>query len=232
MTSRRILPLGRFCSGDLAEPTAFFNSATGLGSNARIYLTGEETGPDGRGFATIVTGEGAGTAFELPYLGNLSYEIPAAGKTGTTNNNTDVWFVGYTPDLLAGVWLGFDQPKTITPGATGGGFAVPVWARVVRKYYQNHLIPAAWERPPDVVVRQVSAWTGKAVTDDCPYAVGSHPEYFLASSAPEPACEPPDILSDPTPWLPGRPVVPGEPRVPRPEDFIDSLPRRRGEALP
>lgn len=68
------LPLGRFCSGDLAEPTAFFNSATGLGSNARIYLTGEETGPDGRGFATIVTGEGAGTAFELPYLGNLSYE--------------------------------------------------------------------------------------------------------------------------------------------------------------
>jgi penicillin-binding protein 1A len=174
-----------------------------------------------------------GTAYNVrnPAVGNLSYEIPAAGKTGTTNNNTDVWFVGYTPDLLAGVWLGFDQPKTITAGATGGGFAVPVWARVVRKYYQNHPIPEAWPRPPDVVVRQVSAWTGKAVTEDCPYGVGSQPDYFLASSAPEPGCEPPDVLSDPTPWLPGRPVLPG-PRVPRPEDFIDSVPRTRGEAVP
>lgn len=68
------LPLGRFCSSDLAEPSAFYNSESGLGSNARIYLTGEETGPEGRGFATLVTGAQAGTAFELPYLGNLSYE--------------------------------------------------------------------------------------------------------------------------------------------------------------
>jgi len=66
--------LGRFCSSDLAQPSAFFNAETGLGSTVRIYLTGEETGPEGRGFATLVDGDQAGTAFELPYLGNLSYE--------------------------------------------------------------------------------------------------------------------------------------------------------------
>src|SRR5690606_1632537 len=163
-----------------------------------------------------------GTAYNVrnPAVGGLSYQIPIAGKTGTTNNNTDVWFVGYTPDLVAGVWLGFDQPKTIAAGATGGGFAVPVWARVVRKYYENHPIPAAWERPPDVVTRTVSSWTAKPDTEGCIYAAGGEPDYFLASSAPEPGCEPPDVLSDPTPWLPGRPVIPGQPRVPREEDFI------------
>ena len=64
-----------------------------------------------------------GTAYNVrnPQVGNFPYDIPAAGKTGTTNDATDVWFVGYTPELLAGVWLGFDQPARITKGATGGG---------------------------------------------------------------------------------------------------------------
>lgn len=66
--------IGRLCSADLAQPSAFYNAATGLGSNVRIFLTGEETGQEGRGFATLVTGAQAGTAYELPYLGNLSFE--------------------------------------------------------------------------------------------------------------------------------------------------------------
>src|SRR5690606_4021278 len=138
-------------------------------------------------------------------VGNLPYEIPAAGKTGTTNDNTDVWFVGYTPDLLAGVWLGLDQPQTITSGATGGGFAVPVWARVVRKYYESHPLPQPWERPAGVVTRQISRWTGKAVSEDCPYIVGSTTDFFVDAAAPEPGCDPPDLWQDPQPHLPGRP---------------------------
>ena len=55
--------------------------------------------------------------------------IPVAGKTGTTNDNVDVWFMGMTPDLVAGVWLGFDRPKTITAGAVGGTLAAPIWGR-------------------------------------------------------------------------------------------------------
>lgn len=64
----------RFCSGDLPATSALFNSATGLGTMAKIYLTGEEVSTEGRAIATLVTGSGAGTAFELPSLGNLAYE--------------------------------------------------------------------------------------------------------------------------------------------------------------
>ncbi|MCH7628348.1 MAG: DUF839 domain-containing protein [Proteobacteria bacterium] len=64
----------RFCSGDLADATAYFNVATGVGTDARIFLTGEESGVEGRAVATIVSGANAGTAYELPALGNLSFE--------------------------------------------------------------------------------------------------------------------------------------------------------------
>jgi len=171
---------------------------------------------------------GTGYGARNPAVGNLSYDIPAAGKTGTTNDATDVWFVGYTPDLLAGVWIGLDSPQRISSGATGGGFAVPIWARVVRRYYEERTPTDTWERPEDVAVRRISRWTGLAVTDDCPYIVGSVADYFVEGAAPLPGCEPPQLRGDPQAHLPGRPVVPGQPRLPRPEDFVDDLVRREG----
>ncbi|HSL72726.1 MAG TPA: PBP1A family penicillin-binding protein, partial [Longimicrobiales bacterium] len=63
---------------------------------------------------------GTGYAVRDPQQGNLPYEIPAAGKTGTTNDYTNVWFAGYTPNLLAIVWFGFDRPQRILPTASGG----------------------------------------------------------------------------------------------------------------
>jgi penicillin-binding protein 1A len=164
---------------------------------------------------------GTGYGARNPAVGNLPYSIPAAGKTGTTNDATDVWFVGYTPDLLAGVWIGMDRPQRISSGATGGGFAVPIWARVVRRYYEDREAPEPWQRPTDVAVRRISRWTGQAVTEDCPYGVGSVPDYFVAGAAPVPGCDPPELRGDPQPHLPGRAVIPGEPRLPRPEDFLD-----------
>jgi penicillin-binding protein 1A len=164
---------------------------------------------------------GTGYGVRNPLVGNLSYEIPAAGKTGTTNDATDVWFVGYTPDVVTGVWIGMDHPQSISGGATGGGFAVPVWARVVRKYYEEREPPPPWERPADVAVRRISPWTGLAVTDDCPYIVGSVADYFVEDAAPEPGCESPQLRGDPQPHLPGRPLLPGQPRLPVPGDYID-----------
>lgn len=68
----------RFCSGDLPATSALFNSANGLGTEIRIYLTGEENTPEGRATATIVTGPNAGAIYELPFLGNLAFENIAA----------------------------------------------------------------------------------------------------------------------------------------------------------
>ena len=63
----------------------------------------------------------------------LPESIPVAGKTGTTNDNSDVWFIGLTPDVVAGVWLGFDKPVTIAPGAGGGSLAAPVWGKMLAR---------------------------------------------------------------------------------------------------
>ncbi len=70
--------LGRFCSGDLPAPSAFYNTATGKGTAARIMMNGEETGAEGRAFAHIATGPAAGNTYELPYLGKFSWENSVA----------------------------------------------------------------------------------------------------------------------------------------------------------
>ena len=92
---------------------------------------------------------GTGTAARR----DLPDSLPIAGKTGTTNDNADVWFVGYTPNLVTGVWLGFDQRQTITRSAFGGTLAAPlaapIWNQFTRSAYQRRPIPAPWTMPDD-----------------------------------------------------------------------------------
>lgn len=66
--------MSRFCSADLAPVSAFYDAATGLGTQSRLFLTGEESGAEGRPMAVIITGSDAGSMYELPRLGNLSFE--------------------------------------------------------------------------------------------------------------------------------------------------------------
>ncbi|MEX0935991.1 MAG: PBP1A family penicillin-binding protein [Gemmatimonadota bacterium] len=83
-----------------------------------------------------------GTGANVRNLAGLPREVPAGGKTGTTNNSTDVWFNGITPTLQATVWFGMDQPGQIYPGATGGGDASPVWGEFMREVYVGDLFGA------------------------------------------------------------------------------------------
>jgi penicillin-binding protein 1A len=62
---------------------------------------------------------------------------PAAGKTGTTNDFTDAWFIGYTPSMAAGVWIGFDEKITLGDKETGGKAALPVWIEMMQQYYKD-----------------------------------------------------------------------------------------------
>jgi penicillin-binding protein 1A len=126
-------------------------------------------------------GTGSGVRASLPY------SVPAAGKTGTTDEGADVWFIGVTPDLVAGVWLGFDRPQAILSDASGGGLAAPVWGRVVADYYQRHTAPAAWNPPADVQMRDVDRRTGMLATPYCPREdVVS--EFFIAGTEPTETC--------------------------------------------
>ena len=126
-------------------------------------------------------GTGSGVRAALPA------SIPAAGKTGTTDEGADVWFIGVTPDVVAGVWLGFDRPQAILADASGGGLAAPVWGRVVADYYRRHTPPAPWNAPPDLQVREVDRRTGMLATPYCPREdVVS--EFFLAGTEPTQSC--------------------------------------------
>src|SRR6266513_6276837 len=69
---------------------------------------------------------------------SLGFKLPAAGKTGTTNDYKDAWFVGYTNAITCGVWVGFDQPQTIMPRGYGAALALPVWTQVMNKAAQRY----------------------------------------------------------------------------------------------
>ncbi len=76
---------------------------------------------------------------------SLGFKLPAAGKTGTTNDFKDAWFVGFTSSITCGVWVGFDQPVTIIPHGYGSALALPIWAQVMNKAADRY--PAAKLQP-------------------------------------------------------------------------------------
>ncbi len=121
--------------------------------------------------------------------------IPAAGKTGTMDDYMDAWFVGYVPSLVCGVWVGYDQKKTIGPGMTGARAALPAWT--------DFMIGATRGRPVEdfpmplgTVTRQVCAETGMLATDACPdvttemFAEGSEPTEYCSAHPGHPLAQP------------------------------------------
>jgi penicillin-binding protein 1A len=111
--------------------------------------------------------------------------VPVAGKTGTTNDNTDVWFVGATPDVVGGIWLGFDRPKTITPGAAGGTLAAPIWGEMVGGWYRGGHDPGTWQPPAGLVAAELDRDTGLLATADTPDD-RRYVEYFVPGTEPAP----------------------------------------------
>jgi penicillin-binding protein 1A len=109
-------------------------------------------------------------------------DVPVAGKTGTTNDNADVWFVGMTPDLVAGVWLGFDRPRTITAGAAGGTLAAPIFARMLSLAgATRNVVP--WTPPAPIVEAELDRETGELATLVTP-PDRRYTEYFLPGTEP------------------------------------------------
>ncbi|MCC6316146.1 MAG: PBP1A family penicillin-binding protein [Gemmatimonadaceae bacterium] len=98
------------------------------------------------------------------------FHVPSGGKTGTTNDGADVWYVGYTADLVAGVWMGFDAPKKIMPNAQGGRLAAPAFTQFMLEVYRRKPVPPDWPRPDGVVF---------ASTCGGPLQAG---DYFLAGT--------------------------------------------------
>jgi len=106
----------------------------------------------------------SGTGWRARQIG---FRLPASGKTGTTNEYRDAWFVGYTPSLAAGVWVGYDTPRQILPGAAyAGDVAVPLWAEFMKAATRGAK-PEPLTAPRNVVAVQVCRLSGKRPAGGC-----------------------------------------------------------------
>jgi penicillin-binding protein, 1A family len=126
---------------------------------------------------SVVT-EGTGKS-----LKNLGVTIPVAGKTGTTNDYRDAWFVGYTPDILTLVWVGFDNGDTVS--VEGAVAALPIWADLVRTVPQ-HTSGDWFMAPPGVVKKTICSQSGLLTVSGCPEPIE---EIFLTENVPAEYCQ-------------------------------------------
>jgi penicillin-binding protein 1A len=98
---------------------------------------------------------------------------PLGGKTGTTDDYTDAWFIGFDPDITIGVWLGFDQKKPIGDQATGTRAALPIWINIMKNWVERRRAalkePPDFPRPGNVVVVMTDSGRPEA------YIVGTEP---------------------------------------------------------
>jgi membrane carboxypeptidase/penicillin-binding protein len=119
------------------------------------------------------------------FIRELGVQGPVAGKTGTTNNSADIWFVGYTPTVVATVWFGYDVPRPIAANASGGRLAAPAWAAFYRNGWTERAPAEAWEPPAGLVSRSIDAHTGYLATEWCP---ATQEEWFKPGTEPVSFC--------------------------------------------
>jgi 1A family penicillin-binding protein len=132
-------------------------------------------------------------------LHKFAQERPAAGKTGTTDDYRDAWFIGYTPQLITGVWVGHDKPKPGGKGFTGGAVAAPIWERFMRQALAGEA-PTDFSQPETVVAAAIDPQTGYLATAECPE---SREEFFILGTDPTTYC--PEHGSAPAESLPAEP---------------------------
>jgi len=137
-----------------------------------------------------------GTAWQARRVG---FTLPAAGKTGTTNDYRDTWFVGFTPHLVTGVWIGYDMPRTIIANGYAGELAVPLWGRFMAVATRNDK-PDKFAMPASVVPVTICRLSGKLPAAGCESAVmfdrdGNptdrsmlYTEYFVRGTEPTEYC--------------------------------------------
>jgi penicillin-binding protein 1A len=110
-----------------------------------------------------------------------SLKRPAAGKTGTTNNYKDAWFMGYTPELLTGVWVGKDKDESLGANETGSRTAIPIWLQYMREVLAGTPIQN-FPVSEEIAFTKINSKSGKQTSSDDP---DGHFEVFLTSQLPE-----------------------------------------------
>ena len=114
-----------------------------------------------------------------------SLPAPVGGKTGTTNDFTDAWFIGFTPSMTVGVWVGFDQKKSLGEEQTGNEAALPIFVKFMENYLKKYPEAGKFSPPSGVYMIDIDKYTGKLLTPDCLYPLS---EAFLPGTEPLEFC--------------------------------------------
>jgi membrane carboxypeptidase/penicillin-binding protein len=117
-------------------------------------------------------------------LKSFSQQRPAAGKTGTTDDYRDAWFIGYTPQVVTGVWVGYDIPKPGGKGFTGGAIAAPIWTKFMGPALKARPV-VDFVKPETVVSVTIDPTTGLAANTGCPEKLE---EYYIPGTQPTEYC--------------------------------------------
>jgi penicillin-binding protein 1A len=133
-----------------------------------------------------------GTGWKARELGR-----PAAGKTGTTNDYRDAWFIGYTPSLVTGVWVGYDDQTSIGPRETGARAALPIWLEFMKKAHADRP-PEDFIAPEGILFKQIDPRTGLLSTEHCKQSVRGA---FMPGTEPRQYCNESGVAADELPIL-------------------------------
>jgi penicillin-binding protein 2D len=160
-------------------------------------------------------------------LKSFSLKWPAAGKTGTTDDYRDAWFIGYTPQVITGVWVGYDKPRPGGPGFTGGAICAPIWGRFMRGALAGKPI-VDFPQPDTVVSVLIDPTTNELATPLCPV---QRREFYILGTQPTKPCEKHGGEAiEPTVSVPAVPATPVAPAVPAASAApVPPPPGRQGE---
>jgi penicillin-binding protein 1A len=146
---------------------------------------------------------------------------PLAGKTGTTDDSTDAWFIGYTPDLVVGVWVGFDQKKSLGSRETGARAALPIWQTFMEGAFRN-VSPVPFPEPEGIERVAIDRTTGLRASDaaGCTEILS---ETYVQGTGPTTSCSPSEHARLKMPWILARYALDDDGALSVPDEDLPDL---------
>jgi penicillin-binding protein 1B len=174
-----------FPNGGLRRPSTFLEAVVDARGDSLVRAPAAAVRVLPAGTAALMTGlleDVVVFGVSYPLRRTYGFVRPVGGKTGTTNDYLDGWFIGFTPDVVAGVWIGYDRPRNLR--APAAETALPVWARIMNRLLDG-VPPRGFDALRELSVAWIDPWTGGLAGPRCPSPMRVS---FEPGTAPKTAC--------------------------------------------
>ncbi|MFQ5669804.1 MAG: penicillin-binding protein 1A [Acidobacteriota bacterium] len=217
---------GAFANGGLLLKPHFLRQVMDADRRQRFRTAPEASEALDPAVAAILTQMLQGVVRRGTAASISDFPRPVAGKTGTTDGHSDAWFIGFTPHLVCGVWVGLDQTETIGSGQSGARAALPIWNQIMREAVADRP-PAEFPRPPGVTRVPIDPATGRRAAADT-HCGQILLETFLQGTEPTARCGPIHHFRKSLPYFLQRLPVGDDLRLHLTQQQLDDLLEREG----